>query len=297
MVFGIIINIPEIFVYSVLGADEQSSSTKSSSSSNEDSDNKDDNESPHTIKVPKNKDKSTHSKKPTESCKGISCSAGDEHSMSQQEANDLKTIKDVPTNEHTRNKQNNDEENYPHYKDTKTPTIAQDLNTDSRDELLDKVTTPKELLNILTKFRSFMDNDTSAITQATSSISAGKVNTTPTRSYVISYSWEPAEKITKEKYSILMLKFTDTLGNIIRNKDIDYNIMIRDNNSNIIFQKQGSTPTGVDLKVINENTFPIGGSLLNPKMYNIQIDVNGIDGKLISEHALLPSVAVVSEKA
>jgi hypothetical protein len=172
---------------------------------------------------------------------------------------------------------------------------AKNINSDSRDELLDKVSTSKELLNILTSFKNFIDDDTSVASNTTSPYS-GKVNTTPTRSYVVSYSWEPAEKITKEKYSILMLKFTDAFGKIIDSKDIDYNIMIKDNNSNIIFQKQGSSSTGVDLKVINENTFPIGGSAINPAMYNMQVDVNGIDGKLVSEHALLPAVAVVSEK-
>ena len=94
-----------------------------------------------------------------------------------------------------------------------------------------------------------------------------------------------------------MLKFTDPFGKIIRNKDINYSILINDSNSNIVFQKQGSTPTGVDLKVIDENTFPIGGFAFNPTMYNIKIDLNAVvDGKIISEHAFLPAVAVVSEK-
>lgn len=97
---------------------------------------------------------------------------------------------------------------------TETPGgIAGGSMTSSRDELLDKVSTPEELETILTKFGSFIDDGS---VNSVVSPSLGKVSTIPTGSYGVSYSWEPTNMITKEKYSILMLKFTDAEGNIMK---------------------------------------------------------------------------------
>jgi hypothetical protein len=164
--------------------------------------------------------------------------------------------------------------------------------TSSRDELLDKVSSPEELQTILAKFKSFVE-DTSVSSVVNSSL--GKVSTAPTSSYGVSYSWEPTNTIMKEEHSILMLKFTDAAGNIIKNSNIDYDILIKDpNTNNIVFQKHGSTPTGVDLKIIDGNSFPIGVSQSNRINYNVEVGVNSIGGNIVSEHASLPKVAVIS---
>ena len=62
----------------------------------------------------------------------------------------------------------------------------------------------------------------------------GKVTTVPTGSYSVSYSWEPANIVTKEKYSILMM-----------------------------------------LK-------SAGRSLSSPVNYNVEIDVNNVQGSIVS---------------
>jgi hypothetical protein len=179
---------------------------------------------------------------------------------------------------------------------TNSPFAAQSTNTtnetSSRDELLDKVSTPEELHTILTKFRNFID-DTSVNSVVNSSL--GKVSTTPTNSYGVSYSWEPTNTIMKEEHFILMLKFTDAAGNIIKNSNIDYNILIKDpNTNNSVFQKHGSTPTGVDLKIIDGNSFPTAGSQSNRIDYNVEVVVNSVGSNIASEHASLSKVAVMS---
>jgi hypothetical protein len=177
-----------------------------------------------------------------------------------------------------------------------SPLASQSINTtnttSSRDELLDKVSTPEELHTILTKFRSFIDDD--SVNSVVNS-SLGKVSTTPTNSYGVSYSWEPTNTIMKEEHSILMLKFTDAAGNIIKNSNIDYDILIKDpNTNNSVFQKHGSTPTGVDLKIIDGNSFPTAGSQSNKIDYNVEVVVNSVGGNIASEHASLSKVAVMS---
>ena len=92
-----------------------------------------------------------------------------------------------------------------------------------------------------------------------------------------------------------MLKFTDAAGNIIKNSDVSYDILIKGpNDRNIIFQKHGFTPTGVDLKIIDANSFPTGGSTSSPVSYDVEIDVETVGGNMASEHASLPKVSVVS---
>jgi hypothetical protein len=174
-----------------------------------------------------------------------------------------------------------------------SPSATQSIDTtSSRDELLDKVSSPEELHTILSNFKSFIDDNS---VNSVVSPSLGKVSTSPTSSYGVSYSWEPTNTIMKEEHSILMLKFTDTAGNIIKNRNIDYDILIKDPNTNsLVFQKHGSTPTGVDLKIIDGNSFPIRSSQFNRLNYNVEIDVNSIGGNIVSERASLPKVAVIS---
>jgi uncharacterized Zn ribbon protein len=125
--------------------------------------------------------------------------------------------------------------------------------------------------------------DTSVNSVVNSSL--GKVSTTPASSYGVSYAWEPANIIMREEHSMLM-KFTDAVGNIIKNGK-DYNILIKDPNTNgsVIFEKHGSTPTGVDLKIIDGNSFPIRGSQFNPVNYDLEIHVNNVGGNTVREHA------------
>ena len=153
--------------------------------------------------------------------------------------------------------------------------------TNSRLELINKVSTEQELLSILEKFQNFMDTDPSAFAPYPQNLSLGKVTTGPTGALNIYYSWEP-QSVIHDKYSILMLKFMDTSGQLVKKK-IDYDILIS-NGSDSKFQKYGSTSTAVDLKIIDENTFPTK-STINPVDYWVKINVPSVNNVPVNESA------------
>jgi hypothetical protein len=162
--------------------------------------------------------------------------------------------------------------------------------TSSRDELLNKVSTEEELLAILDKFRDFIDASPPTFSSV-SDFPKGVITTEPTGSVKIYYAWEPPQ-IIKDKYSVLMLKFTDP-SEKISNQKIDYTISIR-NGTNSEFQKYGSTSTGVDLKIIDENTFP-GASTISPVDYDVIITIASIDNIQVDEYTTPLKVNVVSQ--
>ena len=154
-------------------------------------------------------------------------------------------------------------------------------NTNSRLELTNKVSSEQELLSILEKFKNFMDTDPSVFAPYPENLSLGKVTTGPTGALNIYYSWEP-QSVIQDKYSILMLKFMDDSGQLVKKK-IDYNILIS-NGSNSEFQKYGSTSTAMDLKIIDEKTFPTN-STINPVDYSVKINVPSVNDVPVNESA------------
>ena len=154
-------------------------------------------------------------------------------------------------------------------------------NTNSRLELTNKVSSEQELLSILEKFKNFMDTDPSVFAPYPENLSLGKVTTGPTGALNIYYSWEP-QSVIQDKYSILMLKFMDDSGQLVKKK-IDYNILIS-NGSNSEFQKYGSTSTAMDLKIIDEKTFPTK-STINPVDYSVKINVPSVNDVPVNESA------------
>jgi hypothetical protein len=171
-------------------------------------------------------------------------------------------------------------------------TMDRATSTNSREELLNKVSTEKELIDILDKFRDFLEDSPSDFTSV-SGYSKGVITTEPTSSVKIYYAWEPSQ-IIKEKYSILMLKFTDASDESMKKK-IDYTISIKDGTDSVL-NKVGSTTTGADLKIIDENTFPIG-SAINPANYDMNITIPSIDNIPVNEYIRPLIVNVVSENS
>lgn len=137
----------------------------------------------------------------------------------------------------------------------------------SRDELINSVSSYNQLHEILDKFKDFIDAPGSPGASVSIPSHDGSIN--------IYYSWYP-EKVIRENNSILMLKFTNSSGGPITNKKIDYDISIT-NGTNFNFQKNGSTTTGVDMKVIGGNTFP-QGPINKPVDYNVSINILAING-------------------
>jgi hypothetical protein len=162
--------------------------------------------------------------------------------------------------------------------------------TNSRDELLTKVSTEKELLGVLDKFRDFKESfpcDTTSMTDS----SNGVITTEPEGSVKICYKWEPSQ-VVKEKYSILMLKFIGSSNELMKNK-IDYAISIT-NGPDAIYSKIGSTSTGIDLKIVDENTFSTDSSL-SPVNYDMNIAIPAVDDTPTNEYAGPLVVSVISE--
>jgi hypothetical protein len=162
-------------------------------------------------------------------------------------------------------------------------------NTNSREELLNKVATEEELLGILDKLRVFTESFPCDITSGTD-FSNGVVTTEPEGSVKICYMWEPSQ-IVKEKYSVLMLKFIDSSNELMKKK-IDYAISIT-HGLDPVFTKIGSTSTGVDLKIIDENTFSTD-SAINPINYDMNIAIPSVDDIPINEYTRPLRVNVVS---
>jgi hypothetical protein len=86
------------------------------------------------------------------------------------------------------------------------------LNEDTRNQLLNKVSSYDELHQILDKFRNLVDTSTYA-----NDSSVNKVTTVPSGSIIVYYLWNP-DKVIREKYSIMMLKFTNRDGELAKNE-------------------------------------------------------------------------------
>jgi hypothetical protein len=160
----------------------------------------------------------------------------------------------------------------------------------SRDEIINKVSSYDELHTILDRFRNFTD---SPISSSVNDPLISKGTTASNSPISIYYSWFPQQPIVKEKYSILMLKFTNNTGELAT-KRIDYNIIIK-NGTNSEFQKNGSTSSGVGLQFIGEGTFT-KGSISKPADYYMWINVSRFNDKIINEHTQPLKVTVTSNQ-
>ena len=153
-----------------------------------------------------------------------------------------------------------------------------------REKLIDKVSSEQELHTILDKFRNFADfyynsydgnikvkvNENKTIT--TSNFSSTNVYYTINPQYTIN-----SGQIIRENYSIIMLKFTDINNNLLNNP-INYKITIQDRTTDsIIFTQNRFTNNGLDLMVIDENTF-LKGDANNPASYQMWIHIDSLNG-------------------
>jgi len=79
----------------------------------------------------------------------------------------------------------------------------------------------------------------------------------------------------KEPYKLLVLMFTNDTSNklITGPSPIDYRVSI--NGTNFNFEENGTTPTGVDIKILNGTSFV--EALKNPQEYNIRLDIQNLN--------------------
>ena len=157
---------------------------------------------------------------------------------------------------------------------------------------MNKVSTEEELLDVLDNFREFTESSSCDFTSV-SDPSKGAITTEPTGSVKICYMWEPSQ-ITNDRYSILMLKFTDASDEVMKKK-IDYTISIK-NEIDSVYKKLGTTSTGLDLKIIDENTFSMA-SAINQVNYDMNIAIPSMDEIPINEYTRPLRVNVLSENS
>jgi hypothetical protein len=74
-------------------------------------------------------------------------------------------------------------------------------------------------------------------------------------------------------YAILVLIFTDNIANRVLVEPIDYEVRI--NGTNFNFTEDGSTSTGLDIKILNGTSLEEG--LRNTQEYKLEVDVLNID--------------------
>jgi len=91
-------------------------------------------------------------------------------------------------------------------------------------------------------------------------------------SYLSTESDRP--ETNNEPYKLLVLMFTNNTSNklITAPLSIDYTISI--NGSNFSFEENGTTSTGVDIKILNGTSFV--EALKNPQEYNIRLDIQNL---------------------
>ena len=79
----------------------------------------------------------------------------------------------------------------------------------------------------------------------------------------------------KEPYKLLVLLFTDNTSNklITGPSPIGYRVSI--NGTNFNFEENGTTPTGVDIKILNGTSFV--EALKNPQQYSIRLDIQNLN--------------------
>ena len=77
-----------------------------------------------------------------------------------------------------------------------------------------------------------------------------------------------------EPYKLLVLMFTNNTSNrlITGPQPIDYRVSI--NGTNFDFEEIGTTPTGVDIKILNGTSFV--ETLKNPQEYSIRVDIQNL---------------------
>jgi hypothetical protein len=147
------------------------------------------------------------------------------------------------------------------------------------------VSTENELFNILDRFSGFVDTPPSNFS-STSDFSKGVITTTPEGSVKIYYAWEPPA-VVEGQQSILMLKFTDASGALF-NEKLDDTLSIR-NGIETVLEKVGLTSNGVDLRVVDESTFPQPTSTPTAQMdYEMKISILGIADKYTDEYTIVP---------
>jgi len=92
-------------------------------------------------------------------------------------------------------------------------------------------------------------------------------------SYLSPESGRP--ETNNEPYKLLVLMFTNNTSNklITGPAPIDYKVSINANNFD--FEENGTTPTGVDIKILNGTSFV--EALKNPQEYSIRLDIQNLN--------------------
>jgi hypothetical protein len=105
----------------------------------------------------------------------------------------------------------------------------------------------------------------------------------------------PHHNATNDKvYSILVLIFTDNISNRVLAEPIDYTVRI--NGTNFNFTEDGSTSTGLDVKILNGTSFE--EALKDTQEYKLEVDVLNMKRTLSSSSKQIsetpPTIASLS---
>jgi hypothetical protein len=154
----------------------------------------------------------------------------------------------------------------------------------TREELMDTVSSYRELQSLAQEFRAFADSASSFPSQSLGSTnpSIRKEITVPNGSVNVYYSWT-VENFEKGKFLILMLKFTASSGEMPTDK-VNYVVTIK-NGSGPMIQKGGTTFNGEDMQIIDENSLH-NGIENNAPNYDMSMNIIRFNDNPISEQVL-----------
>jgi hypothetical protein len=155
----------------------------------------------------------------------------------------------------------------------------------TRDELLDKASTGDDLVAVTEQFRAFTDSASSASPDP----SITKAISVPTGSVTLHYLWH-SENLAKGKFLILMLKFTDSSGQVPTDK-VNYVVTIK-NGQEPMIQKYGTTFNGEDMQVIDDNSFQDDIEKNNIANYDTSIAVDRFNDNAIDEQIRPVSISI-----
>lgn len=116
---------------------------------------------------------------------------------------------------------------------------------------------------------------------------ATNTTTTPEGSLVVKYHLIPSE-VVRNEYSVIMLGFTNNEGDLLSN--VNYKIEFEGTETNTPAR---FAPRGLDMKVIDEDTFA-SGSEEEPAQHSVRIIVESFNG-VTSNEAAVAQVMVVPE--
>jgi hypothetical protein len=178
--------------------------------------------------------------------------------------------------------------------------ILQNIPPSSRKELL-KNTNQSILIAHLETFQQLINfTETSATTTAAEASDDqpsmfSKAITYPNEDIAIFYNMTPAFiSSNNQTLALLMLKFTNnTSDEDVMQDSLDYSVEI--NGTNSIFDENGTTSTGSDIKILNSTA--LAESTEHSKNYNMIISITRLNENVVSEQTRQLNVTLPTQPA